>query len=63
MEKFRELFLEYREENGILTARKMAQKQRITELIDDLCEEELTTDEKVDKIICVLELMNMKHGG
>lgn len=38
----------------------MAKKERIDEIINDLCECELTTEEKFDKIITVLELMNMK---
>jgi hypothetical protein len=55
-----ELFNEYREEYGIITARKMAKKECLDEMIDELCECTLTTTEKVDKIIEVLELMNMK---
>jgi hypothetical protein len=60
MNRMHELFLEYRDEHGILNARKMAKKEYFDEMIDDLCEEELTTEEKIDKIIAVLELMNMK---
>lgn len=60
LKRMHELFEEYRDEYGIITARKMAKKECLDELIDDLCEENLTTTEKVDKIIEVLELMNMK---
>ena len=61
MTRFKELFDEYRKDiHGIYEAKKMAKKQLLNEMIDDLCEEELTTEEKVDKIIAVLELMNMK---
>ena len=54
------LFHMYRDEHGILQARKMAREQTIREAIDILCEKGLTTSEKVDMIIVVLELMNMK---
>jgi hypothetical protein len=60
LKRMHELFDEFRDEHGIITARKMAKKQCLDELIDELCEENLTTTEKVDKIIEVLELMNMK---
>jgi len=61
LKKLHELFNEYREEYGVLTARKMAQKECISEMVDDLCTDiELSTDEKVDKIIAILELMNLK---
>jgi hypothetical protein len=60
MNRMRELIREYREENGILTAKKMAKEQYLSEIINDLCECELTTDEKLDKIIEALELMTMK---
>ena len=61
MTRFKELFDEYREDiHGIYEAKKMAKKKLLNEMIDDLCEEELTTEEKIDKIISVLELMNMK---
>jgi hypothetical protein len=54
------LFHMYRDEHGILNARKMAKEQTIREAIDALCEEDLTTEEKISMIIIVLELMNMK---
>ena len=60
MDRMHELFAEYRDEYGILTARKMARKQCLDEMVDELCEEDLTTEEKINKIIAVLELMNMK---
>ena len=60
LKRMHELFEEYRDEYGIIIARKMAKKECLDELIDELCEENLTTTEKVDKIIEVLELMNMK---
>lgn len=62
MIRLKELIDEYRREHGILEAKKMAKKERIDEIINDLCECELTTEEKFDKIITVLELMNMKVG-
>jgi hypothetical protein len=60
LNRMTELLILYREANGILTARKMAKEQTIREAIDALCEEEMTVDEKIDMIITVLELMNMK---
>jgi hypothetical protein len=55
-----ELFEEFRDEYGILTARKMAKEQCLEEMLVDLTELELTTEEKIDKVIAILELMNMK---
>lgn len=60
MNRMYELFLEYRDEHGVLPARKMAKEQYLEEMMDDLCELELTNEEKLDKIIKVLELMNKK---
>jgi hypothetical protein len=60
MNRMHEIFQSYREEHGINAARMMAKQEYLTEMIDDLCESELTTEQKLDKIIAVLELMNMK---
>ena len=60
MKRMKELILQYRDEYGIYEAKKMAKKERLSEMIEELCMDEMTTDEKVDKIITVLELMNMK---
>ena len=60
MDRMWELFEEFRDEYGILTARKMAKAQCLEEALIDLTELELTTEEKIDRIITVLELMNMK---
>ena len=60
MDRMWELFEEYRDEYGILNARKMAKKQCLEEMMVDLTELELTTEEKIDRVIAVLELMNMK---
>jgi len=60
MDRLHELFLENREEHGLLPARKMAMAQRQTELMEELVEEQLTTEEKIDKIIKVLEIMHMR---
>jgi hypothetical protein len=60
MERLHELIMEYRAEYGLLPAKKMAKEQYLREMMDDLCEIDLTTTEKVDRIISILELMNMK---
>jgi hypothetical protein len=60
LDKMRELVLEYRDEFGLLPARKMARDQMLEEALSNLTELDLTTSEKVDRIITVLKLMNMK---
>ena len=60
MDRFWTLFAERKDEYGILNARKMAKKECLNEMINDLTEEVLTTEEKIDRVIAVLELMNMK---
>jgi hypothetical protein len=60
LDRMHELFTEFRDEYGILTARKMAKEHCLEEMMVDLTELELTTEEKIDRVITVLELMNMK---
>jgi hypothetical protein len=59
-DRLHELFLENRQEHGVYSARKMAIAQRLTELIDELYDVQLTTEEKLDKIVKVLDIMNMR---
>ena len=44
----------------LFRSRKMANEQCLEEMLIDLTELELTTEEKIDRVIAVLELMNMK---
>lgn len=62
MYRLQDLILENRKEHGLYSAKKMAIAQRLTELIElELTDEELTTEEKIDKIIKVLAIMNMRE--
>ena len=60
MDRMEELFDEYRPKYGLWPARRMAKEQYLKECMNELCEMDLTTSEKVDRIIVILELMNMR---
>jgi hypothetical protein len=64
MDRFRELFAEYHEPHGMITAKNMARERCIDEMLTDLSlkgwPHELSTDEKLDKIIGILELMRIR---
>jgi len=60
LDRMLEIFREHREQHGVYGARKIAREQCIDELMVDLTVMDLPISEKVDKIITLLELMNMK---
>ena len=59
MDRYYELLLELKDTFGLIEAKRQAKNQTQNEYLDELLdtEKKLTVDEKLDKIITILNLM------
>lgn len=61
MERLQELYKRYQSDLGIVEAKKKAINVRIDELLHELRNQQLNNDQKLDRVIKILEFMNMRN--
>lgn len=59
MERFYQIVRELKDAHGIYEARSIAKSKRQNELLDELLKNEFTVEEKLDRIIVILNLMRI----